>query len=142
MVVMLLLLGSGPLAQAPAPALRGTWTASVGSAQALRGTWSANMRDANTAQGAFAVVNERNQVVLQGTWAATTTAQSWRGSWSARIAGDRPPGETMTGTWQAEGARAGQTLADLLQATLVKEVTGSWQSRGRTGKWRLMGSKP
>jgi len=48
----------------------------------------------------------------------------------------------LTGTWQAEGARPGQTLADLLQGTLVKEVTGSWQSRGRTGKWRLMGSKP
>ena len=142
MVVTLLLLGSNPLAQAPASTLRGTWTASVGSAQALRGTWSANMRDANTAQGAFAVVNERNQIVLQGTWAATKSAQGWRGSWSARVAGDRPPGETLTGTWQADGTPASRTLAELLQETLVKEVIGSWQSRGRAGKWRLMGSRP
>ena len=142
MVVTLLLMGSGPLAQAPAPTLRGTWTASIGPAQAVRGTWSANVRDANTAQGAFAVVNERNQVVLQGTWAATKSAQGWRGSWSARIAADRPTGEMLTGTWQADGTLAGRTLADLLQGTLVKEVTGSWQSQGRAGKWRLAGSRP
>jgi hypothetical protein len=97
--------------------------------------------EVNTAQGAFAVVNERNQVILQGTWAATS-AQGWRGSWSARVAGDRRSGETFTGTWRAEGALVGQTLEELLHRTLAKEVTGSWQSRGLAGKWRLMGLKP
>lgn len=140
-VALLLLLGLGLLAQAPAPTLRGTWTASIGPAQAVRGTWSARLPEANTAQGAFTVLNERNQVVLQGAWAATKSAQGWRGSWSARVAGERRPGETFTGTWQADGAPAGRTLSELLQGTLVKEVIGSWQSRGRAGKWRLMGSR-
>ena len=136
-----LVLGSGLLAQAPAPALRGTWSASLDRARAVGGTWSASFPEANVAQGAFTVLNERRQVVLQGTWAATKSAQGWRGSWSARVAGGRPS-QTLTGTWQAEGARAGRTLTDLMQSTLIKEVTGSWQARGRAGKWRLMGSRP
>jgi hypothetical protein len=141
-VALSLVLGSGLLAQAPAPTLRGTWSASVGAAQAVGGTWSASLPEANVAKGAFTVLNERNQVVLQGTWAATKSAQGWRGSWSARLAGGRRPGQTFTGTWQAEGALAGRTLSDLLQGTLAQEVTGAWQARGRAGKWRLMGSRP
>jgi len=142
MVVTFFLLGSGPMAQAPAPTLRGTWAASIGAGQTVRGTWSANLPEANTAQGAFAVVNERSQVVLQGTWAATKSAQGWRGSWSARTVSDQRASETLTGAWQADGTQAGRTLADLLQGTLAKDVTGSWQSGGRTGKWRLTGSRP
>jgi hypothetical protein len=142
MVVTLWLLGSGLLAQGPAPTLHGTWTASIGAGHAVRGTWSANLPEANTAQGAFAVLNERNQVIFQGMWAATKPAQGWRGSWSARVAGERRSGETFAGMWQVDDAPTGRTLAELLQGSLLKDVSGSWQGRGRAGKWRLMGSKP
>ena len=118
----------------------------ITSTQEIHFSWLFDAGDALAAgvgsAGSGAGTDERNQIVLQGTWAATKAAQGWRGSWSARVTSDRPPGETLTGTWQAEGALAGQTFADLLQGTLVKEVTGSWQSRGRAGKWKLTGSRP
>jgi hypothetical protein len=136
-------------AQRPAVSLRGTWTASSGSAQAFRGTWAAEIRPEapNTARGSWTVLDAENRIVLQGTWSAQKNARTWQGSWSAvvatRAAGRSTSGRPISGMWQAETEVAGTgTLLEMLQRTIEKEVTGTWQSGRLGGRWVLKGSRP
>jgi hypothetical protein len=138
---------------APPPALRGAWAATAGPKQVYRGSWSAQVltQTANRAQGSWALLNATNQIVLEGTWSAGKSARGWDGTWSARVvtrqsgsgrAASGRSGQAFSGTWQAAAADSkNKTLADMLQSTLEKQVSGSWQSGRQSGNWSLRGSR-
>jgi hypothetical protein len=131
-------------AQAP-PVLHGTWTATAGPTQVYRGSWSAQPLpdNPNAVRGSWTLVNGVNQVVLEGTWSAEKSVGGWQGTWSARIL-TRPssPGRLVSGTWQATtGDSSGKTLAEMLQHTMQRQVTGSWRSGRLAGNWSLRGSR-
>jgi hypothetical protein len=130
------------------PSLRGTWTATVGTRQAFHGAWSARLETAkpDSASGTWALLNDANQIVLEGTWSAIRTARTWSGSWSARIL---PPGaraqaaagRVMSGTWRADiGGSESKTLGGMLQSALQAAIIGTWRSAGLQGSWSLRGS--
>jgi hypothetical protein len=136
-------------AQEPPPAIRGTWTATAGPNQVFRGNWSAAFLSStsNAAQGSWVLLNNANQVVLEGTWSAEKSARGWQGRWSARIATGRASprgssaGRLVSGTWQAEMKDPKtKSLAELLQRTLQDQITGSWRSGGLEGHWWLKGT--
>jgi hypothetical protein len=132
------------------PALRGTWSASVGAKQAFHGTWTADIQagSPNTATGSWTLLNEGNQVLAEGTWSAVKAAGAWSGRWSARIMPapqSRTPsatGRVMSGTWQADipaGSRS-KTLGEMLQSALQTEISGAWRTSGLQGRWWLRGA--
>jgi hypothetical protein len=137
---MTLLLSVAALAQ-PAPALQGSWSASAGPNQGFRGTWSAVVLPGtrNAGRGNWTLVNAANQIVLRGQWSAQKAARGWHGTWSARIqTGRSSPGGSFSGTWQAEMTGAeNQTLAEILQRAVEKQIAGSWRSGPRAGTWSL-----
>ena len=141
--IITLLLAFGMVAQQPAEVLSGSWTASAGPNQVYRGRWSGQpLPDKpDAAHGSWVVVNDANQTVQQGTWAAEKSAQGWRGQWSARIATGRDAsGKVVSGTWQSAEDSKGTTLADLLQKTLEQQIAGAWRSGQLAGYWWLKGS--
>jgi hypothetical protein len=152
-VIAALLLACCASAQQPAPALRGSWTATVGAKQVYRGSWSAQVliETANRAQGAWALLNATHQIVLEGTWSAEKSARGWNGTWSARVvtrqsgsgrAASGQSGQLLSGTWQTAAADSkNKTLADMLQSTIERQVSGSWQGGRRNGSWSLLGSR-
>jgi hypothetical protein len=139
-LAMTLLLSVSALAQ-PTPALQGSWTASAGPNQGFRGTWSAVVLPGtrNAGRGSWTLLNAGNQIVLRGQWSAQKTARGWHGTWSARIlAGRSSPGRSFSGAWQAEMTGAeNQTLAEMLQRAVEKQIAGSWRSGPRAGTWSL-----
>jgi len=141
--IIALLLAFGMAAQQPAEVLSGSWTASAGPKQVYRGRWSGQRLPdkPNAALGSWVVVNDANETVQQGTWAAEKSAQGWRGQWSARVATGRDStGTVISGTWQSAADSKGTTLADLLRRTLEEQVAGSWRSGQLAGYWWLKGS--
>jgi len=58
----------------------------------------------------------------------------WQGNWTARL----NSGRAFSGTWTSE-MTDGKTFEDMLNQTLAKQVTGSWQSGRMQGNWSLMG---
>ena len=126
--------------------LRGTWTASIGTAQSLRGTWTADLdtRAPNAATGSWTLLNQANAIIAERTWSAVRTPRTWSGTWSARIlppGGRGAPGRIRSGNWRADiPAGSSSTLAEMLQSTLQKEISGAWRSAGLQGRWSLRGS--
>ena len=138
-LAMTLLLSVSALAQ-PAPALQGSWTASAGPNQGFRGTWSAVVLPGtrNAGRGSWSLVNAANQIVLRGQWSAQKAARGWHGTWSARIlTGRSSPGRSFSGTWQSEMTGADQTLGEMLQRAVEKQIAGAWRSGPRAGTWSL-----
>ena len=132
--------------QAPAPsALRGSWSASVGSGRVLHGVWSSEpVSRPNSARGAWALLGDTNQIVMEGTWSAEKSPSGWQGSWSARASkrgpssGRSAPAKAMSGTWQAAIDNPGiATLAEMLQRTIEKQIGGSWRSGQLSGSWSI-----
>jgi hypothetical protein len=131
-----LLLASCALAQQASSTLQGSWIATAGPSRFLRGNWFAQVLpdSKNAAHGSWTLVNESNQVVLEGTWSARKTASGWRGTWSARIQKSR----MLSGTWDAAMADFnGKTFEDMLKRTAEKQIGGSWQSGRDRGNWWL-----
>lgn len=115
---------------------QGSWIATAESNRVFRGHWLAHvLPDArNAASGTWTLVNDNNQVVLEGTWSARKSAGGWQGTWSARIRNGRP----LTGTWQAAlGDFNGKTFEDMLKRAAEKQISGSWQSGRAQGNWWL-----
>lgn len=140
-LVLALAFGSCALAQKPSPVFQGTWTATAGSTQVLRGTWSgqASPKSENVAQGSWTLLNEAGEIFLQGTWSAQKTAQRWQGTWTARSQN----GLSFSGAWSADMADSGgNTIRDMLERTMAKEVAGSWRRGHDQGNWWLKGSLP
>jgi hypothetical protein len=127
-------------AQEPGLVWYGMWTATAGPSQTFRGTWSAvsSPRNSNAAQGSWTLLNDSNEVTLQGTWSARKTGSHWQGTWRARTA----QGALFSGTWDADLTESkDQTFADLLKQTIEKEVAGFWKSGRYQGNWWLTGLK-
>ena len=137
---VLLILAHGAASQDAAPVRYGTWTATAGSS-VFRGSWSAETlpHGPNEAQGSWTLVNDANDLVLQGTWSAKRTGPHWHGTWRAETA----QGQSFRGVWDADLPDAkGETFADMLARTIGKEVAGFWQSGKYQGNWWLKGFKP
>ena len=137
-----IVLTCGSFAQQPPDVLRGSWSATVGPNQVYRGQWSGQPLpgQANAVQGSWLVLNDASQILLQGTWAADKAKEGWRGQWSARIAtGRQASGPMLSGTWQSTADAKSATLAEMLQRTLVEQVSGSWSSGRLAGNWWLKG---
>lgn len=136
-----LLLCSCALAQEASPVLAGSWTATVGPNQIFRGTWSgqSSSQNPNAARGSWTLLNEAGEVLLEGSWSAQKTSQSWQGTWTARPM----KGQSLSGTWTADGTNLnGKSLAEMLKSTATKEVAGLWRSGRYQGNWWLKGSPP
>ena len=120
--------------QAPAT-LQGGFNASAGPV-VYRGKWSAAFSPGtpNTVAGRWILLNERNDIVLQGTWSARRSGAGWKGTWRARV----ERGRAYAGTWTAtEPGPASKTFADMLQAATRGAVSGTWAAGGFGGNWRL-----
>lgn len=134
-----LLLGSFAQAQEPSSVLVGSWTATAGPNHIFRGTWSAQIspHNPNAAQGSWTLLNEANDVVLEGTWSAQKTGKRWQGTWTARPM----KGHSLSGTWTADAANLNvESFEGMLKSTATKEVSGSWQSGRYQGNWWLKGA--
>ena len=115
---------------------QGSWIATAEASLVFRGNWIAHIatKDKNAASGSWTLVNENNQVVLEGTWSARKSAAGWRGTWSARI----EKGRNFTGTFEAAiGDFSGKTFEDMLKHAAEKQINGSWQSGRDHGDWWL-----
>jgi hypothetical protein len=137
-VAAVLALCAVALSQGGSSIVQGAFTASVGPAF-YRGKWTARIspRTPNAAAGSWILLNERNDIVLQGTWSARKSATGWNGSWNARAL----HGGAYSGTWTASDPGAtSKTFADMLQSAVKSGAAGTWRSRGYGGDWRLMPS--
>lgn len=122
------------LSQQPAT-LQGAFTASAGPG-IFRGKWSASIssRTPNTAAGSWILLNERNDIVLQGTWSARKSGTAWQGTWRARVL----RGRAYSGSWTAsEPGPDSKSFAEMLQAATKKGAVGTWSSGSLAGNWRL-----
>jgi hypothetical protein len=131
-----ILLAFCAVAQQAPPVLRGSWLATAGPKRVLRGKWSAQVLPGakNAAHGSWTLLNDSNQIVLEGAWSARKSARGWQGTWSGRI----QKGGSISGTWDADMGRFnGNTFEDLLKRTAEKQIAGSWQSRRAQGNWWL-----
>jgi hypothetical protein len=123
------------LGQQPSPVLQGAFTASAGPVM-YRGKWSASFasRTPNTAAGSWILLNDSNDIVLQGTWSAQKIGTAWKGRWRARV----PHGRAYSGTWTASDPGLGsKTFADMLQVATEAAAAGTWATGGYAGNWRL-----
>ena len=137
-LLIVLLFTQYALAQDISAMLYGTWTATAGPSQIFRGSWSAETspRNPNEVQGAWSLVNDSGEIMLEGTWLARKTGSRWQGTWKARTA----KGQSFSGSWEADLPESkDQTFALLLKRTVEKEVAGFWQSGGYQGNWWLKG---
>ena len=120
--------------QAPTT-LQGGFNASAGPV-VYRGKWSAafSPRAPNTAAGSWILLNERNDIVLQGTWSAHKSGAGWTGTWRARV----ERGRAYAGTWTAsEPGPGSKTFVDMLRAAIKGAAAGTWATGGYGGNWRL-----
>ena len=128
-------------AQKKPATFQGTWTATVGKSRTFRGRWTAaiSSESPNAAQGFWTLLNDFHQVTLEGSWSARKIARRWHGTWTARA--ERGP--ALSGTWDAAVSDANlKTFADMLGATIGKDIAGFWQSERYGGNWWLSGEQP
>ena len=121
--------------------LTGMWKATVGNGPVIAGMWLAEISKSspNAASGSWSLLGDAGGVVLEGSWSARKTSQSWEGRWTARTAN----GRSYAGTWSASlGEFKGKTLAEMLALTVQKQIGGAWQSGRYQGNWWLEGSGP
>jgi hypothetical protein len=131
-VLALCVVASG---QQPSPILQGAFTASAGPA-AFHGKWTARIpsRAPNTAAGSWILLNENNDIVLQGTWSAQKSGVGWKGMWNAHVL----RGRAYSGSWTAsESGASSKTFADMLQAAVKSGAAGTWATGGYGGDWKL-----
>ena len=136
---LLVLIACSALAQNPPETRKfnGTWIATA-QANFFRGRWSGEVvsKTRNTAHGTWALVNNKEEAVLAGTWSARKSAQEWQGTWSARAV----KGRSFSGTWTADMSD-GETFEDMLRKTIERQVNGGWQSGRAQGNWALQGTR-
>lgn len=139
MLLVALFISSCVLGQEPARVLHGTWIATVGKGRVLHGTWSggALRHRPNVAVGTW-TLDTTGQVVLEGTWRAEKSSRGWEGYWAGRTAA----GQSLAGSWGTSFEHwHGKTLQDMLERTLVDQVSGWWQAGHLQGDWWLKGAR-
>jgi hypothetical protein len=135
----IVLLTASVFAQQPANedehSWRGAWLATAG-ARTFHGRWTGQLlpKTHNAASGSWTLLSDSNQILLEGTWSMRKSSAGWQGTWTARL----NSGRAFSGTWTSE-MTDGKTFEDMLNQTLAKQVTGSWQSGRMQGNWSLMG---
>lgn len=130
-----LLLCAVALGQQASPVLQGAFNASAGPAT-YRGKWSASFssRAPNTAAGSWILLNDNNDIVLQGTWSARKVGTGWKGTWRARVL----RGRAYSGSWTAsEPGPSSKTFTDMLQTAIKSGAAGTWATGGYGGTWKL-----
>jgi hypothetical protein len=134
--VLLLAEGSGAGGAAEPTVYRGSWIATA-SGPPLHGRWSAQPSGSrDEAIGSWTLLDQNDEVRMQGTWSARRSGRGWRGTWRARVAG----GGELAGTWSAFPPFTGPSFEDMLRATADHQVSGTWRSRGGShGGWWLKG---
>jgi hypothetical protein len=112
------------------------WKATVANGPVMQGMWLAQISKGspNAASGSWSLLSDAGEIVLEGTWSARKTGQSWDGRWTAR-AGN---GRALSGTWSASLSEFnGKTLQEMLALTMQRQVGGAWQSGRYQGNWWL-----
>ena len=135
MVVLLLALCLPAWGQQAPATLQGGFNASAGPV-VYRGKWSAAFSPGtpNTVAGSWILLNDSNDIVLQGTWSAQKVSSGWKGTWRARV----ERGRAYAGTWTAsEPGPGSKTFVDMLQAAVKGAAAGTWASGRFGGNWRL-----
>jgi hypothetical protein len=131
--VALLLATGAAAAGAGAPRIyRGRWIATAGGAP-LHGRWSAQPTTRDEAIGSWTLLDQNEEVRLQGTWSARRSGRGWRGTWRAQVAG----GTALAGSWTAAPPMTGPTFEDMLRAAADHQVSGTWRSGASHGGWWL-----
>jgi hypothetical protein len=131
----LLILCTPAVCQQKSTILQGGWSATAGPSL-FHGKWTAlvSPRRPNSARGSWILVNDRGDVLMQGTWSGQKSATGWKGTFSARVL----RGGVYSGVWSASGPGPGsKTFADMLQAAAKSAASGAWRSGGYGGAWRL-----
>jgi hypothetical protein len=143
-LVALFLLACGAWGQQAPAVFEGSWTASAGQTAGqkdiFRGRWSGQAlpNAHNSAHGSWTLLNEKKDIVLQGTWSARKSPAGWHGTFSAQALRGRSSSATWTGTWTADTTDfTGKTLEEMLQRAAEKQIAGSWQSGRMQGNWWL-----
>jgi hypothetical protein len=112
---------------------RGRWIATAGGPP-LHGRWSAQATGSrDEAIGSWSLLDQNDEVRMQGTWSARRSGHGWRGTWRAQVAG----GGGLAGTWAAAPPVTGPTFEDMLRATVDHQVSGTWRSGASHGGWWL-----
>ena len=114
--------------------LKGTWSATA-QAGNLAGSWTARPDQSGGVAGAWMLQDATGNILMQGGWSASKSAQSWNGAWRAMVSGRA--GE-YAGTWTSTISLSPQArLAEMLESALRAVVSGTWKSGPRSGSWSI-----
>lgn len=139
LLILALLVGSCSFSQESSSIFYGSWTATVGTTKILRGTWSAEAspKTPNAARGSWTLLNDSEEIQLQGAWSARRSGQGWQGTWAARTTN----GQGLSGTWGCDSANQdAKSFAEMLRNSATKQVAGWWRAGRYQGNWWLKGS--
>jgi hypothetical protein len=117
--------------------LKGTWSATTQTGN-LAGSWTAQPDQSGGVAGAWMLQDATGNILMQGGWSASKSAQSWNGAWRATVSGRA--GE-YTGTWTSTTSLSPQAhLAEMLESALRAVVSGTWKSGSWSGSWSIRAS--
>jgi hypothetical protein len=117
--------------------LKGTWSATSQSGN-LAGSWTAQADQSGGVAGAWMLQDAAGNILMQGGWSASKSAQSWNGAWRATVSGRS--GE-YAGTWASTVSLSPQArLAEMLESALRAVVSGTWKAGPRSGSWSIRAS--
>jgi hypothetical protein len=114
--------------------LKGTWSATAQTGN-LAGSWTAQPDQSGGVAGAWMLQDATGNVLMQGGWSASKSAQSWSGAWRATVSGRS--GE-YAGTWTSTNALSPQAhLSEMLESAVRVVVSGAWKAGPRSGSWSI-----
>jgi hypothetical protein len=118
--------------------LKGTWSTTTQSGN-LAGGWTAQADQSGGVSGAWMLQDATGNILMQGGWSASKSAQSWSGAWRATVSGRS--GE-YAGNWTSTTSLSPQAhLAEMLESALRAVVSGTWKAGPRSGSWSIRASR-
>lgn len=114
--------------------VQGTWSATSPRGN-LAGTWTADDHQAAGVTGTWTLQDPSGKILLQGSWSASKSAQSWNGAWRSAVSGSA--GE-YAGTWTSSVAASPQAnVIEMFTSALRAVVSGGWKAGSSTGAWSI-----
>ena len=114
--------------------LQGTWSA-TSPRGVLAGTWTAEDHQASGVTGAWTLQDASGKILLQGSWSASKSAQSWNGAWRSTVVGS---GGEFAGTWTGSVSVSPQAnLIEMFSSGLRAVVSGAWKAGSASGAWSI-----